>query len=188
MPLSHSPTQESEGRKSWQRVHSNAPTARERGTLVTLTRQDDSTAALTKIERTFRWRVQAYDQLTRPVKRRARASRFPQRTWNIIGPPALRARDCPGSCRLFERHDHRRRRWTARSWCVRPQTAYAADARAHPLARQCGRAVHPGLPEQADLVATPSCWSWWRWNSGAVEQVRLPGRRHPDHHRFGRSR
>ena len=104
-----------------------------------------------------------------------------------IAEPPLRARRLPGPRRLREEHDHGcgadGRRDPGVFGRGRPD---AADARAHPAGPPGRRAVHRGLPEQGGPGGRRrAAGAGGDGSARAAVEVRLPGRRHPDHHRFG---
>ena len=149
------------------------------------------TAALTKVgAETFRWRVQGLRRDRRGAGREGARHHDLDRARRVrIGQPPLRARRLPGPRRLREEHDHRcgadGRRDPGVFGRRRPD---AADARAHPAVAPGRRAVHRGVPEQGRHGRRRRAARAGRDGSArAADQVRLPGRRHPDHPRFGPS-
>ena len=99
--------------------------------------------------------------------------------------PPLRPRRLPGARRLHQEHDHRRRpdgrRHPGRG---RHRRADAPDPRAHPAGPPGRGPVHRRLPQQGRHGRRPRAARPGRARGPrAVEQVRLPGRRHPGHPR-----
>ena len=147
------------------------------------------TAALTKVgaER-FGGEFKAYDAIDAAPEEKARGITISTAhvEYESAEPP-LRARRLPGPRRLREEHDHRcgadGRRDPGVLGRGRPD---AADARAHPAGAPGRRAVHRGVPEQGRHGRRRRAARAGRDGSArAADQVRLPGRRHPDHPRFG---
>ena len=104
--------------------------------------------------------------------------------------PSLRARGLPGSRRLHQEHDHRRRpdgrRDPRRVGRRRP---HAADARAHPARPPGRRAVDRGLPQQGRHGRRRGAARAGRARGArAAVRVRVPRRRHPDHQGLGAER
>ena len=100
--------------------------------------------------------------------------------------PALRPHRLPRARRLHQEHDHRRRpdgrRDPRRRRDRRPD---APDPRAHPARPPGRRAVHRRVPQQGRHGRRPGAARPRRARAPrAADQVRLPGRRHPDHPRL----
>ena len=147
------------------------------------------TAALTKIgaER-FGGEFKAYDQIDAAPEEKARGITISTAHVEYeIAEPSLRARGLPGPRRLREEHDHGcgadGRRDPGVFGRGRPD---AADARAHPAGAPGRRAVHRGVPEQGGHGGRRrAAGAGGDGSARAAEQVRVPGRRHPDHQGFG---
>ncbi len=146
------------------------------------------TAALTKIgAEKFRRRVQGL----RPDRRGARRARprhhhrHGARRVRVAEPP-LRACRLPRPRRLREEHDHRRGADGRRDpGVLRRRRPDAADPRAHPAGPPGRRAVHRGLPEQGGHGRRRrAAGAGGAGAARAAGQVRVPRRRHPDHHRL----
>ncbi len=142
------------------------------------------TAAITK----FFGEYKAYDQIDAAPEEKARGITISTAHVEYeTAEPALRPRRLPGPRRLREEHDHRCRADGRRHpGGQRRRRPDAADPRAHP-ARQAGRrAVDGGLPQQ-DRPGRRSRTLGARRARGprAADLLRLPRRRHPDHHRLG---
>ena len=101
--------------------------------------------------------------------------------------PALRACRLPGPRRLREEHDHRCGADGRRDpGGLGGRRADAADARAHPPGAPGRRAGDRGLPEQGRHGRRRGALGAGRARGArAVDQVRLPGRRHPDRQGLG---
>ena len=147
------------------------------------------TAALTKVgaER-FGGEFKAYDAIDAAPEEKARGITISTAhvEYESAEPP-LRPRGLPGPRRLREEHDHGcgadGRRDPGVLGRGRPD---AADARAHPAVAPGRRAVHRRVPEQGRHGRRRRAARAGRDGSArAAEQVRVPGRRHPDHPRFG---
>ena len=100
---------------------------------------------------------------------------------------ALRARGLPGPCGLREEHDHGcgadGRRDSGVLGGGRPD---AADARAHSAGAPGGRAVHRGVPEQGGHGGRRgAAGAGGDGSARAAVEVRVPRRRHADHHGLG---
>ena len=147
------------------------------------------TAAITKVlAETGRAKYTAYDQIDAAPEEKARGITI--NTAHVeyeTDKRALRPRRLPRPRRLCEEHDHRRRadgrRDPGRVGRRRPD---AADPRAHP-ARPSGRRAGAGrVPEQVRHGRRPRAPRPGRARGArAPVEVRVPGRRHPDHPRLG---
>jgi elongation factor Tu len=147
------------------------------------------TAALTKIgaER-FGGEFKAYDQIDKAPEEKARGITISTAHVEYESPKRHYAHvDCPGHADYVKNMITGAAQMDGAILVVlgrgRPD---AADARAHPAGASGGRAVHRGLPEQGGHGGRRRAARAGRDGSPrAAEQVRVPGRRHPDHEGFG---
>ena len=100
---------------------------------------------------------------------------------------ALRPRRLPRARRLREEHDHRRRADGRRDpRRLRRRRPDAADPRAHPPGQAGRRAGDGGVSEQGRPGRRPRAPRAGRARGArAPDLLRVPRRRHPDHHRLG---
>ena len=101
--------------------------------------------------------------------------------------PSLRPRRLPRPRRLRQEHDHRRRADGRRDpGGLRGRRPDAADARAHPARPPGRRPLHRRVPQQGRHGRRRGAARTGRGRGPrAALRVRLPGRRHPVHHRLG---
>ena len=147
------------------------------------------TAAITKVlAETGGATFTAYDQIDKAPEEKARGITISTAHVEYeTAEPALRARGLPRPRRLREEHDHGRgadgRRDPGGVGGRRPD---AADARAHPAGASGRRSGAGGVPQQGRHGRRRGAAGAGRAGGArASVEVRLPGRRHPDHQGLG---
>ena len=150
------------------------------------------TAALTKVMAEMHGgEFKAYDQIDKAPEEKARGITISTAHVEYTSRRApLRARGLPGSRRLREEHDHRRRPDGRRdSGGVGRRRPDAPDARAHFAGPPGGRSVHRGVHEQGGHGRRQgAAGAGGDGSARAADRVQVSRRRHPDHHRFGARR